>query len=54
MRELSVVGPAPTPSSVYTHCHSRSCDQRSGHKKPEHCLTHHVMTGAAWGGYKYF
>ena len=34
VREVSVVGPAPTPSSVCTHCLSRSCDQHSGHKKP--------------------
>ena len=33
MRELSVVGPAPTPSSVCTHCLSGSCDQHSGHKE---------------------
>ena len=33
MRELSVVGPAPTPSSVSTHCLSGSCDQHSGHKE---------------------
>ena len=33
MRELSVVGPAPTPSSVWTHCLSGSCDQHSGHKE---------------------
>ena len=32
MRELSVVGPAQTPSSVWTHCLSGSCDQHSGHK----------------------
>ena len=33
MRELSVVGPAPTPSSVCTHCLSGSCDQHRGHKE---------------------
>ena len=33
MRELSVVGPASTPSSVCTHCLSGSCDQHSGHKE---------------------
>ena len=33
MRELSVVGPAPTPSSLCTHCLSGSCDQHSGHKE---------------------
>ena len=33
MRELSVVGPAQTPSSVCTHCLSGSCDQHSGHKE---------------------
>ena len=33
MRELSVVGPAPTPSSVWTHCLSGSCDQLRGHKE---------------------
>ena len=33
MRELSVVGPAPTPSSVSTHCLSGSCDQLRGHKE---------------------
>ena len=33
MRELSVVGPAPTPSSVCTHCLSRSCDQLSEYKE---------------------
>ena len=32
MRELSVVGPATTPSSVCTHCLSGSCDQHTGHK----------------------
>ena len=33
MRELSVVGPAPTPSSVCTHCLFGSCDQHRGHKE---------------------
>ena len=33
MRELSVVGPAPTPSSASTHCLSGSCDQHRGHKE---------------------
>ena len=33
MREVSVVGPAPTPSSVCTHCLSGSCDQHRGHKE---------------------
>ena len=33
MRELSVVGPAQTPSSVCTHCLSGSCDQHRGHKE---------------------
>ena len=33
MRELSVVGPAPTPSSVCTHCLSGSCDQHRGHNE---------------------
>ena len=33
VRELSVVGPALTPSSVYTHCLSGSCDQHRGHKE---------------------
>ena len=28
VRELSVVGPASTPSSVCTHCLSGSCDQQ--------------------------
>ena len=42
MRELGVVGPALTPSSVCTHCPSGSCDQHSGHKEVEHCSTHQV------------
>ena len=33
MRELSVVGPTPTPSSVCTHCLSGSCNQHRGHKE---------------------
>ena len=33
MRELSVVGPTLSPSSVCTHCLSGSCDQDSGHKE---------------------
>ena len=42
MRELSVVGPAPTPSSVCTHCLSGSCDQPVGTRRWEHCSTHQV------------
>ena len=30
---VSVVGPAPTPSSVCAHCLSGSCDQHRGHKE---------------------
>ena len=33
MRELRVAGPAPTPSSVCTHCLSEACDPHRGHKE---------------------
>ena len=58
MRELSVVGPALTPSSVCTHCLSGSCDQHSGYKEvrtllnsPGHEGLPGEVTSYMYGGY---
>ena len=52
VREVSVEGPAPTPSSVCIYCLSASRDQHRGQMKLGTLLNSPVMTGAAWGGYK--
>ena len=47
MRELSVVGPAPTPSFVCTHCPSGSCDQHGAQGGGNTAQL--TRSGAAWG-----